>query len=91
LKEEAAANVQPLAGTHSQLTLNGRHLASILRANRENMILQNMVEKGSSREQAATELDLWLKIAESIRQVSLSMGVRDAQTQAKLQVAVEFP
>jgi hypothetical protein len=91
LKEEAAEDVQPLAGMHSLLTLDGSRLASILRANQETMILKNMVEKGATRDQAAAELNLGLKIAETIRQVSLSVGVRDSQTRAKLEVAVELP
>jgi len=91
LKEETAGNVQPLAGMHSLLTLDGSRLASILRANHENMILKNMVEKGTSREEAAAELNLGLKLAETVRQVSLNMGVRDDQTRAKLEVAVELP
>jgi len=91
LKEEAAGNVQPLAGMHSLLTVDGSRVASILNANRENLILQNMVEKGNTREQAATGLDMGLKIGQAIRQVSLSMGARDGQTRAKLEIAVEVP
>ncbi len=91
LKEEAAGNVQPLAGMHSLLTVDGSRVASILNANRENLILQNMVEKGSTREQAAAGLDMGLKIGSAIRQVSLSMGNRDGQTRVKLEIAVEVP
>jgi hypothetical protein len=91
LKEEAAGNVQPLAGMHSLLTVDGSRVASILNANRENLILQNMVEKGNTREQAAAGLDMGLKIGSAIRQVSLSMGNRDGQTRVKLEIAVEVP
>ncbi len=91
LKEEAAGNVQPLAGMHSVLTLDGTRLASILNANRETMIQQSMVENGKTHEQAATELDVGLKIAEAIRQISLSMGSRDGQTHAKLEMSIEVP
>jgi hypothetical protein len=91
LKEEAAGNVQPSAGMHSLLTLDGNRLASILSANRENMIQQDMVEKGKTHEQAAAEWGVLLKIAEAIRQVSLSMGCRDGQTHAKVEVAAELP
>ena len=91
LKEEAAGNVQPLAGMHSLLTVDGGRVASILNANRESMIQQSMVEKGKTHEQAATEFDLGLKIAEAIRQVSLSMGSRDGQTHATLEMTVQVP
>ena len=91
LKEEAAGNVQPSAGMHSLLTVDGSRVASILNANRENMILQSMVEKGNTHEQAAAELDMGLKIAEAIRQVSLSMGSRDGRTHATLEMTVEVP
>lgn len=91
LKQEAAGNIKPLAGMHSLLTVDGSRVASILNANRENMILQNMVEKGSTREEAAAGLDMGLKIGGAIRQVSLSMGSSDGQTRAKLEVAVDVP
>jgi hypothetical protein len=91
LKEEAAGNVQPLAGMHSLLTVDGSRVASLLNANRENLILQDMVEKGNTREQAAAGLDMGLKIGEVIRQVSLSMGAREGQTRAKLEIAVDVP
>jgi hypothetical protein len=91
LKEEAAGNVQPLAGMHSLLTVDGSRVASLLNANRENLILQSMVEKGNTREKAAADLDMGLKIGGAIRQVSLSMGNRDGQTRAKLEIVVDVP
>lgn len=91
LKEEAAGNVQPLAGMHSLVTVDGSRVASILNANRENMIQQSMVEKGKTHEQAAQELDVGLKIAEAIRQLTLSMGSRGGQTHARLEMTVEVP
>jgi hypothetical protein len=91
LKKEAAGNVQPLAGMHSMLTVDGSRVASILNANRENIILNSMVEKGSTREEAAAGLDMGLKIGSVIRQVSLSMGNRDGQTHVKLEIAVDVP
>lgn len=91
LKAEAAGNVQPLAGMHSLVTVDGSRVASILNANREAMIQQSMVEKGKTQEQAAQELDVGLKIAQAIRKVSLSMGNRDGQTQVRLEATVEVP
>lgn len=91
LKEEAAGNVQPLAGLHSLVTLDGSRLASILNANREAMIQQSMVEKGKTHEQAAQELDVGLKIAGAVRQFTLSMGNRDGQTRVMLEATVEVP
>lgn len=90
-KQEVAGNVQPLAGMHSLLTVDGGRVASILNANRENLILQNMVEKGSTRDEAAAGLDMGLKIGQAIRGVSLSMGAGEGRTHAKLEVAVEVP
>ena len=46
LKEEAAGNVQPLAGMHSLLTVDGSRVASLLNANRENLILQEHGREG---------------------------------------------
>ncbi len=91
LKEEAAGKLQPLAGIHSLVTLDGSRVASILNANREAMIQQSMVEKGKTYEQAAQELDVGLKIAQAIRQLTLNMGSRNGQTRARLEMTVEVP
>lgn len=91
LKAEAAGNVQPLAGLHTVLTADGSRVASILNANRENMIQQSMVEKGKTHEQAAGEFDVLLKIAEAVRQVTLKMGSRSGQTHATFEMTVKVP
>jgi len=90
-KAEVAGKIQPLAGMHSLLTVDGTRVVSILNANRENLILQNMVEKGSTRDEAAAGLDVALKIGQAIRAVSLGMGAAEGQTHAKLEIAVEVP
>jgi hypothetical protein len=91
LKEEAAGNVQPLAGMHTVLTVDGSRVGSILNANRESMIQQSMVEKAKTHDQAAAEFDVGMKIAEAIRQVTLSMGSRGGQTHATFEMAVQVP
>jgi hypothetical protein len=91
LKQETAGSVKPLAGTHTLITLDGSRLASLLRANRESMIQQNMVEKGHTHEQAEAELDMLFRIAERVSRVSLTAGSRGGQAQAKLEVTVDLP
>ena len=74
LLHEAKAGPAPVAGTHSIAELDGKALAALLRANRESLILNNMVEKGHGRQEAEGEIATLLAIAESIAQVKITAG-----------------
>ncbi len=86
LKKEAAARVKPLAGVHSLLDVDAVQLASILRANRQSLIRNNMTEKGNSREEAETTIDLLTEAVKHLGQVHLTLGGRQPGEQATLQV-----
>ena len=46
LKAETAKQPKALAGVHSLVEVNGRQLVSILKANRANLVRQNMIDDG---------------------------------------------
>jgi hypothetical protein len=84
LKAEAAGTVKPLAGTTSALVLNAGQLASVLQANFEGMVSQNMVKEGNTREQAETEVSMILLVLEALGRVTLDLGAQDGLPQATL-------
>jgi len=91
VQKEAEAGAKPIAGRHSEVWLDGEQLASILQANRESLVRQNMVEDGNSREEAQAAVDMILTIARTVRKVKLDVGNRDGLSRATLEVTVALP
>ncbi len=85
-KEEIAATVEPMAAVHSAVEIDGRQLASILGANRDRLVRQNMVEEGHTREEAEASIDVLLSAVEYVKKLSLEVGTRDGNTQASLEL-----
>jgi hypothetical protein len=79
LQQEAKEGAAPVAGNHSIAQLNGSSLASIVQANRETLIRQNMVEKGHSREQAEAEIGMLAAVVGSIGRVQIAAGGEQAE------------
>jgi hypothetical protein len=91
LKKEIANPVKPLAKVHSLVELDSVQLASILAANRENMVRQNMLEKGSTQQQAEAQMDLLVTIIEHLGRAKLDVATRDGRPQATLQLNLNLP
>jgi hypothetical protein len=91
LQAEAAGGVQPVAGLHTALRLDGPQLASLLDANRESLVQKNMVEEGHTREEAEKQIDLFLKIAGAVRELKLDVGSRDDESRATLEISIHWP
>jgi len=91
LAKETQQGAAPLPGTHSLVQLDATQLASILGANREAMIRQNMVEKGNTREQAEQEIGTLLTIIEHVGRLKLEVGVEGEETRAALEVELNLP
>jgi hypothetical protein len=86
----ATADAEPRAGVHSAIAIDGKRLASILRANQENLIRQNMVEEGNSREQAETAIGLLLTVIDRFGPARLDVGTRDDKLRATLRVKLDL-
>lgn len=86
LKKEMAETVKPLAAAHSLLEVNVAQVASILGANRDNLVRQNMLNEGSTKEQAETQIDLLLTIIKYLGQATLNVGTSDGRPQATLEL-----
>ena len=91
LSKEAAAPAKPRAGLHSLIEIEGSQLASILAANREALIANNMVDKGNTREQAATEIGVLQTIVKYFSRVVLTVGTDKGRLKASLQVHLNLP
>ncbi len=83
--------VKPMAQTHSVLELDGVQAASILQANREALIQQDMVKKGKGRAEAEAGIDLFLTLVKLIDHVELSVGTRDDLTRVQLETRLNLP
>lgn len=82
--------VTPIAQTHSVLEIDGLQAASILQANREAMIQQDMVKKGKGRAEAEAGIDLFITLVKLVDQAKLSIGTRDNLTQVQLQTRLNL-
>lgn len=61
------------ASLNTEAILHGEPLRQVLRDNREQLISQNVLEKGHSREAAAHEIDLFLGLLEVAREARLQL------------------
>jgi hypothetical protein len=90
LKKEKTESVKALVQTHSLVDIDVTQIGSALAANRDAMIRQNMVDKGASRQQAETNIDLLITALKAAGQVTLDMGSRDGQPRARLKVKLNL-
>jgi hypothetical protein len=87
---EASQSPKPAAGVHTMAQLDGGQLASILRANYDALVRQNMVSKGNTREAAETTIGLLITVAGFVDEVTLSIGAEKELTRARLQLALNL-
>jgi hypothetical protein len=71
------------------LNLDATVLKSVLQDNREQLITQNMLEDGNTREEAASRIDLLLLLIGHVKSGGLSLETADEQLRVNLNVALE--
>jgi hypothetical protein len=91
VKKETETALKPLAGTHSAIDVDGTALASILEANRDALVRQNMVNDGHTRPQAETQIDLLIAIAKHLGQTKLDVGNRKGRMETELELKLNLP
>ena len=91
LQKEAAGKVKPSHQTHSLLQLDGRQLASILAANRNNLVQQNMLKEGNTKPQAEAAIDMLLLLVGSVGSVEVDLGTVAQRPVANLQLQLNLP
>jgi hypothetical protein len=90
MHQETEQTPKPLAGTHSLVELEGGQLASILEANRKTLIQGNMVDKGSTQEQAEANIDMLISLAKFLHSAKLDIGVHESLTRAGLEIKLNL-
>ena len=91
LKKEAKAPGKPLADTHSLVEVDGVRLASILQANHETLVNNNMVEKGNTAEQAKSDVDFLITLVKFLGRAKVTIRNMDGKPRADLEVNLNLP
>lgn len=91
VKTEAARQTKPVAGTHSLAVLKGPALAAILKANRDALERQNMVEKGHSRAAAKKEIGGLIAALGQLNGIQVEAAEKDDVMQVNISVSYELP
>jgi len=91
LGREATLHAKAVPETDSLLEIDGAGLLSVLRANRENMVLQNMLEKGHERQQAEGEIGLFLDLLRWIERARFQLGSHGGRPRGSLEVQFRNP
>ncbi|NUQ66651.1 MAG: hypothetical protein HUU20_29665, partial [Pirellulales bacterium] len=91
LKQEASGPIKPAAGINSLVEVDTATISSILHANRDNLVRNNMVEKGKTQEEAESEIDGLTAILQRVGQARLKIGIEEGFTRAALDLKPNLP
>lgn len=86
-----AATPAPVAGVHTLVALDGSSLATILQADRDYLVQQNMVEKGSTQAEAERSIDAVIAIARLLNRGELRGWTQDGQARLRLEFSPRIP
>jgi hypothetical protein len=87
-REQAAA---PVDGQHSLVTVKSAPLTSVLEANREALIRQNMVEHGVSREEAEQSVGGLFTALKYLTDLEVAAGTRDDRSELTIRLQYALP
>ncbi|MEQ1827323.1 MAG: hypothetical protein ABL921_15305 [Pirellula sp.] len=88
---DAGATDANAAHSNTIAMLDARVLQQILQTNRPQLVANNMLEKGHSKEAAESEIGLLLELAGFFRDARLSLDVTEAKLTFAAQVNVNIP
>jgi hypothetical protein len=91
LKQEREQGVPPTTGQHSLAMVKSGPLASLLEANREALIHQNMVEDGKTREQAEQEVAGMLLALKYVTDLQIQAGTQADRSEMTVKIKYELP
>ncbi len=90
LKKEASETLAGIKDVHSLAELDGTNLASILNANREQLVRNNMLEDGNTRSQAEMAIDSLLAIVGHLGQTKFEIRNESGATQARFVIELKL-
>jgi hypothetical protein len=91
IQPETAGPAKPAAGSHSLIEADGVALSAILTANRDNLVRQNMVEKGHTEAEAQGDIDFLTALVHYLGQATLSVVSRQGQIEAVVNMNPSLP
>jgi hypothetical protein len=91
LRRETKRPPKALGQTHSLVEIDGVQVSSILQANYEALVRNNMVDKGSTREEAESAIDLLITAVQFVDRLKLSVGTQQNLTRADLELKLNLP
>ncbi len=91
IKKEQAQPPKPVAGVDTLVEFDGAQLSAILTANRSNFIRKNMLDKGTSEEEAAVRIDLALAAIKPLDHVRLQLDNQGGKAHAELELKLNLP
>jgi hypothetical protein len=83
-----APALEPAAGVNTRVTLNAAVARDALQDNREQLISQNMLQEGHSREEAEAAIDLVFQIVRCFKGAGIDLGVEGDQLALKVTLDV---
>lgn len=83
-----APPVQTDAGVNTRMMLDAGILSETLDDNREQLIAQNMLEEGRSREEAEAAIGLLLELVRNIKDAALTLDRKDQQLHLQFSIRV---
>ena len=90
LKQEASETLAGMEQVHSLAEVDGTNLASILKINREQLVRNNMLEEGNSRDQAEAAIDTLLSIVGHLGQTKFEIRNESGATQARFVIELKL-
>ena len=90
LKKEASETLAGIQEVHSLAEVDGSNLASILKANRAQLVRNNMIEEGHSQDQAEMAIDTLLSIVGHLGQTKFEIRNESGATQARFVVELNL-
>jgi hypothetical protein len=90
LSRDKGTPVKPLAQTHSLVELDGASLASVLRANREALVHDDMVKKGKTQAESEAGINVLITLVGLVDRVTLTCGAHDGLTDALLKMRLRL-
>jgi len=90
LNREMQHKVNPVAETHSLVEIDTAQLTSILKANRDTMVRNDMVKKGRTQEEAEAGIDLLITLVKLVERAKLGLGTHEGLTKAILEIKLNL-
>jgi hypothetical protein len=90
LNQESQEKVKPVAESHSMVEIDPAQLTSILEANRDAMVRNDMIKKGTSQEKAETGIDMLITLVKLFERARLILGTEEGLTRAHIEIRLNL-